>query len=497
MDSIHQHKWEPIEPLPEGWESLKSPELEALVGVWNDQAKELRQRRIYDEFLSRLRRQWAIETGILERLYTLNEGVTLTLIEKGLDASFIGHGDTDKSPELVVAIIKDQYRAIEGLYQFVGDERPLGTSYLKELHRILTANQETCDAINSLGQYVQVELIKGKWKTLPNDIKHDDGVSFQYCPPEHVDMEMEHLLCWHSEYENAGVPPEILAAWVHHRFTLIHPFQDGNGRVARCLATLILLKASWFPLVVTRNERSDYIIALRAADNSNLQPLVQLFSTLQRRAIRHALGLSEDVKETETAIQSVLASTAKILEKRKEEDEERVRGVLQTGDALQSMVAQRLIDVAGDVNTLVRNSDPTFSAYARDAKRSDEESRHNYFQTVQCAKLQGYFANLEAYRSWASLIITMSVRVEILFAFHGVGRDSRGILTCSAMAYQKEQERNESGGYSVNRIGEITPLSDEPFDFTYREEPVDVEKRFNKWLEVCLVQGLKYWKKTV
>ena len=38
------------------------------------------------------------------------------------------------------------------------------------------------------------------------------------------------------------VAPEVEAAWLHHRFTQIHPFQDGNGRIARALATLIFVK---------------------------------------------------------------------------------------------------------------------------------------------------------------------------------------------------------------------------------------------------------------
>ena len=43
--------------------------------------------------------------------------------------------------------------------------------------------------------------------------------------------------------------PEVEAAWLHHRFGQIHPFQDGNGRVARALATMIFLRAGFVPLV--------------------------------------------------------------------------------------------------------------------------------------------------------------------------------------------------------------------------------------------------------
>lgn len=53
------------------------------------------------------------------------------------------------------------------------------------------------------------------------------------------------------------VSPEVEAAWLHHRFTQIHPFQDGNGRIARLLASLVFIKAGWFPLVVTRDDRAN------------------------------------------------------------------------------------------------------------------------------------------------------------------------------------------------------------------------------------------------
>jgi hypothetical protein len=47
---------------------------------------------VLGEFEKRLRREWAIETGIIEDVYTLDRGVTRILIEKGIDAALIPHG---------------------------------------------------------------------------------------------------------------------------------------------------------------------------------------------------------------------------------------------------------------------------------------------------------------------------------------------------------------------------------------------------------------------
>jgi Fic family protein len=66
----------------------------------------------------------------------------------------------------------------------------------------------------------------------------------------------------------------------------IHPFDDGNGRGARVLMNLILLKKGCFPAVIRVDQRQDYIEALQVADNGDLEPFVEfvtkeLISTLE------------------------------------------------------------------------------------------------------------------------------------------------------------------------------------------------------------------------
>lgn len=69
----------------------------------------------------------------------------------------------------------------------------------------------------------------------------------EYCPPED---EINRLLAWHAEHGAAGVCPEVEATWLHHRFAQIHPFEDGNGRVARALAAAVFLRGGYLrPLV--------------------------------------------------------------------------------------------------------------------------------------------------------------------------------------------------------------------------------------------------------
>ncbi len=281
------YKWKPIEDLPEGYELLADSDLRSLETEW----KAIKNDLAGSGFIERLQREWAIETGIIERIYTLDRGITETLIQQGITAALIPPDATDKDSELVAEIIQDHLEAIEGLFDFIKGTRDLSVGYVKELHALLTRNQQTAVGVDKFGNKKPVPLIHGDYKKWPNNPKRPDGLIHEYCPPEQVTSEMDKLIEWHIEHIKMKVPVDLEAAWLHHRFVQIHPFQDGNGRVARALATLVFIKEGWFPLVVTDADRAVYISALEKADNHDLKPLVNLFNELVRRYFIIALNL--------------------------------------------------------------------------------------------------------------------------------------------------------------------------------------------------------------
>lgn len=481
--------WQPIEDLPSDWKSLQNPGLINQTKAWLEQARRLKSTNSYDAFLVRLRREWAIETGVLERLYTITEGATKTLIEQGLDAAFLSHSDTDRKPEDVIAMIRDQEEAIILLEQFAVGERPLNLTYLRQLHTVLTKHQESYEAVSSLGQKTYQPLKGGEWKELPNSLGGSEVV--QFAPPVQVDSEMERLLALHQGHEKNQIPPDVEAAWLHHRFTLIHPFADGNGRVARCLATLVFLKAHWFPLVITRSDRETYISALRKADRGDLKPLVEFFGNLQSKAIRQAFSLEEETRTVETKIKGVLASARGRIRDLRNEQEKLLLQLITSTDALHDTLVKRLKEVAGEINEEMFDEDAEIKATVQFAIRNDEKAGYHSVQIIRYAKDRGYFANRGLYQSWAVLKIGGKRPAEILFSFHGVGK-STNMLACASMAYTKFVTPE-----GVSQIADVTPLSSEPFQFAYTEDPHDVGKRFGTWVEDRIVDGLNYWQKSI
>ena len=157
-------RWEPIRDYEVDRGSLARPELSRLAAVWRERRAELEDSDAFKAFQERLHREWAIETGLIERIYALDRGVTETLIERGIAADVIARSSGVQRPERVARIIQSQRDALEGLFAFVQGERPLSTSYIKELHAAITRHQETTEAVDDRGHWVEVSLLRGAYK---------------------------------------------------------------------------------------------------------------------------------------------------------------------------------------------------------------------------------------------------------------------------------------------------------------------------------------------
>jgi Fic family protein len=75
------------------------------------------------------------------------------------------------------------------------------------------------------------------------------------------------------------------AAFIHHEFVRIHPFIDGNGRVARLLTNFYLMKNGYPPIVILKEDRKKYYKTLNKADQGDLSD----FATFIARSVNESL----------------------------------------------------------------------------------------------------------------------------------------------------------------------------------------------------------------
>ena len=117
----------------------------------------------------------------------------------------------------------------------------LSESMVKELHKILKTG--TSDSRKEW-------FIVGDYKKLPNEVGGRET-----CPPEQVHAQMRLLL---SEYNAKKEKTLEDIIDLHQRFELIHPFQDGNGRVGRLIMFKECLANGIVPFIITEELKLFY-----------------------------------------------------------------------------------------------------------------------------------------------------------------------------------------------------------------------------------------------
>ena len=452
----------------------------------------------YKAFTDRLIRRWSIETGIIEGIYDLDRGVTETLVQDGFAADYIERGSTNKEPAELIEILKDHEDASKTVDDWIKHGIPIRKNYIRGLHKQILRSQHTYTATNQAGNSVQVPLPKGEFKSEPNSPTRPDGKLHQYCPPAFVESELDNLLDWYSAYEREGYHPLLLAAWLHHRFTQIHPFADGNGRVGRAILTWHLVKSRYFPVIISRDDRPEYIDALEQADAGNLTHLINLFVNLEKTIVVQALGPSDLVDEVVDSI----VERAGLRQASESRQMSRVNEVaVKLQEAAESYLSEksqsiqnRLVEVNMFVNPDMKTGH-TFGHYY-----------HQYNdQMHEIAKKLQYSVNFSEYIYTIELDLEthnvgLAPRMLFVISLFHIGHTSHSTGVMAATAFSEMQGPRP---YSNQRHPELitTSLGNAPFynctvapfTFTWNDSFEEIRHRFMNWIEACLSIALRYW----
>lgn len=231
---------------------LLSPDILQQIKNLETEVEEFRETPLDKIALEKLREHFRTHhifhsSGIEGNRLTLQE--TSIVLKEGIDISGKPLKDSIEVKNLGIAF--------DFLYELSQEENPITENYLKQIHSLIIGQDESL----SPGDYRNIGVII---------------TGSEHTPPEpfEVPIKMRELFDWIKENETEN--PIIVGAIAHHEMVKIHPFKDGNGRTARLLLNLILLKKGYPICNIRRDERPEYYNALGLADDSEFEPIVEV-----------------------------------------------------------------------------------------------------------------------------------------------------------------------------------------------------------------------------
>ena len=152
---------------------------------------------------------------------------------------------------------------------------------IRDLNKIILKEPFWKAAQTADGQPTRKEIIPGQYKTTPNNVRTITGEMFYFASVEDTAPKMQDLAAWiRQELATPTLHPAALAAKLHYDFVRIHPFDDGNGRVARLLTNYVLLRTGYLPIIVRTDDKAGYLAALRQGDVGDLAPFTEYMAKL-------------------------------------------------------------------------------------------------------------------------------------------------------------------------------------------------------------------------
>jgi hypothetical protein len=292
VDSTYQA----IPPFSEWPQGIPRPE------IWDDYVAELHALRadhpspdVLDTAVQTTMRAAAFDTGAIEGLYSTDRGLTMTVATQVAT----WQADLDAREPDARLYFEAQLEAYELVMDVVTDARPITEVWIRQLHEVLTRPQDTYVVQTPVGPQDR-PLPRGEYKVDPNHVRLDNGRIHPYAPVEATAPEMARLVGEIASLAFTAAHPVIQASYVHYCLVAIHPFADGNGRVARAVASTYLYRGASIPLLILVDQRTPYFVSLEAADRGDRDAFVRFVAD----AAQSAMGMVIESMRTALAPRS-------------------------------------------------------------------------------------------------------------------------------------------------------------------------------------------------
>jgi hypothetical protein len=188
-------------------------------------------------------------------------------------------------------VVECHRRALVVASDAVAARRPIDENLIARLQDLIVESQATFTVSVDGGAKTEIDLPRRQYKPISNYLLRTDLELVPFAPADEVGREMQRLVAEFGSRDFDRLHPVVQSAYLHLALVHVHPFADGNGRLARTLAAMPVLREAGVPPLLLSDQWPAYVQALLDSDEGHVQPLVDLFLAAQVNAMDLACNL--------------------------------------------------------------------------------------------------------------------------------------------------------------------------------------------------------------
>ena len=317
--------------------------------------------------------------------------------------------------------VKHLGAAFDFLKTLAEAEQTIRETDIRDLHKLLIGN----DSSKSPGEYRKVGVV-----ILGSEHKPTE--------PFDVPPRMEELISWINS--NLDKSPIIVAAAAHHELAHIHPFVDGNGRVARLLMNLILMKRG-FPICNIKRgpEKAVYYEALGFADVGLYESIISTVLSGSAELFSEYVRIKTETKRMTDWSQQWGTKAKEVLIRRESKEMElwrsRMRQVFLEFEKASELLADQLTGIV-EINFHDYNNEISFEKYQTLVEKG-QIPQGNAFSVGFFQKNQGRRERFmfRYYRNWSKFKPPQHKLIPLELNYHD---EQSGYVRLSDLAWAKK-----------------------------------------------------------
>jgi hypothetical protein len=261
-----------------------------------------------DDVRERFLRAAALDSSALaELIRPASDVTTMTLLSSPSEAAW------SSIVSATGVVVECHRRALAVAAGAAEAGRPVDEELIAGLQDLIVESQRTYTVMNPAGGRTEVNLPRRQYKAVSNYLLRTDREIVPFAPAGRVADEMKRLVAELQSEPFARLHPVLQSAYAHLALIRIHPFADGNGRLARTLASMPLLREVGLPQLILADQWPAYVRALERWNEGDAQGVIALFLAAQVNAMDLACSLLSIGQDASAAPHPQAGSAARTL----------------------------------------------------------------------------------------------------------------------------------------------------------------------------------------